>query len=535
MNQNKIDFWINNNQNVLFSGKHGVGKTAVVKESFERHGLNYRYFSASTMDPWVDFIGVPKEKNPGSSSDQILLIKDLMLIDKNLAIDWILSNWGLSKDKAETIISSLSNSSPSYLELIRPLVFATGDIEALFFDEFNRSPKKVRNAVMELLQFKSINGHSFPKLRLIWAAINPEDDSSNIYDVEKIDPAQKDRFHVFVTVPYKPNVEWFRERYGKKTADAAVQWWEEIDNKDEVSPRRLQYALDTYLKKGDMRDVLPLSSNVSKLFNALNSGPIMDKLEAFLSNDQKDEARDFLLNENNFSSAIKYIVKSNDLMSYFLPLVPKEKISVLLSQNDSTSTFIVNNSIKTPIFKEVCEEVVRANTNSSLVKKIRKYFTESQFVLEGSSKSNCRSFYNKYADCFKWHSLLKSLSSTDIKKDRLTVMKDITSNIPKNILRGDIKLCLEILSKLDPNPTEIAEGIAMSTPWSNFIGIVNHLIYEGVHNRKEIDVSSKLMTLKSFKEENVEQLSNIYAQIKLAGFEDMVVKSQEQLAWLIVP
>jgi MoxR-like ATPase len=534
MNQNKIDFWIKNNQNVLFSGKHGVGKTAIVKDAFERHGLNYRYFSASTMDPWVDFIGVPKEKSPGSNSDQMLLIKDLLVIDRNLAIDWILSNWGLSKDRAEAIISSL-NSTPSYLELIRPLVFANGDIEALFFDEFNRSPKKVRNAVMELLQFKSINGHVFPKLRLIWAAINPEDDSSNIYDVEKIDPAQKDRFHVFVPVPYKPNVEWFREIYGKKISDAAVQWWEELEDKDEVSPRRLQYALDTYLKKGDMRDVLPLSSNVSKLLNALSSGPIMDRLESFLSNDQKDEARNFLLNENNFSSAIKYIVKSNNLMSYFLPLVPKEKISVLLSQNDSTSSFIVNNSIKIPIFKEVCEEVVRANTNSSLVKKIRKYFTESQFVLELSSKSICKSFYNKDADCFKWHTLLKSLSLKDLKKDRLTVMKDIASNIPQIITRVDVKLCLGILSKLDPNPTEIAEGVTMSTPWSNFIGIVNHLIYEGAHDRKEIDIYPKPMSLKSFKEENIEQLSNIYAQIKLAGFEDMVVKSQEQLKDLVLP
>ena len=128
MNESKIDFWINNNQNVLFIGKHGVGKTAIVKDAFERHKLNYKYFSASTMDPWVDFIGVPKEKLTYASSEQMSLVKDLSNIDPNIAKDWIVSNWGLSMEVANKIVSSLlSDDSYSYLELIRPKSFATGE------------------------------------------------------------------------------------------------------------------------------------------------------------------------------------------------------------------------------------------------------------------------------------------------------------------------------------------------------------------------------------------------------------------------
>ena len=41
------------------------------------------------------------------------------------------------------------------------------------FDELNRAKPKVRNAVMELIQFRSINGIKFNNLRMIWAAINP--------------------------------------------------------------------------------------------------------------------------------------------------------------------------------------------------------------------------------------------------------------------------------------------------------------------------------------------------------------------------
>ena len=97
----KCDFWIQNNLNVLFIGKHGVGKTAIIKSAFERNSLKWKYFSASTMDPWTDFVGIPRETS--------------MTVDgRNI----------------------------SYLQFIKPLEMAQGHIEALFFDEFNRSPKK---------------------------------------------------------------------------------------------------------------------------------------------------------------------------------------------------------------------------------------------------------------------------------------------------------------------------------------------------------------------------------------------------------
>ncbi len=52
-----------NGFNVLLVGGHGVGKTAMVKEVFDGLGWTWKYFSASTIDPWVDLVGVPKEKD----------------------------------------------------------------------------------------------------------------------------------------------------------------------------------------------------------------------------------------------------------------------------------------------------------------------------------------------------------------------------------------------------------------------------------------------------------------------------------------
>ena len=133
------------------------------------------------MDPWVDFVGVPKEK-----------------IDAN---------------------------GVSYLDLIRPKHFQNDEVEAIFFDEFNRANKKILNSVMELIQFKSINGKKFNNLKIIWAAINPEDDEQEHYSVEELDPAQLDRFHVIVDVPYIPNADYFRKVYGNDMADSAITWW----------------------------------------------------------------------------------------------------------------------------------------------------------------------------------------------------------------------------------------------------------------------------------------------------------------------
>lgn len=219
----KLKFWIDNNLNVLFVGEHGVGKTARVKQAFDKAGLNWLYFSAATLDPWVDFIGIPKET-----------------------------------EDPETGIK--------YIDLVRPKPFAEDTVEAIFIDELNRSHKKVRNAVMELVQFKSINGKPFKNLRIIWGAINPEnrlEDSSELeYDVERLDPAQKDRFEIHVDVPFAPDRAYFLSKHGPKS-EAAMAWWKDLPSNVQklVSPRRLDYALGVVAKGGDIRDVLPFSLN----------------------------------------------------------------------------------------------------------------------------------------------------------------------------------------------------------------------------------------------------------------------------------
>ncbi len=64
----------------------------------------------------------------------------------------------------------------------------------------------------------------FNNLKIIWAAINPEDDEDEVYDVEKLDPAQIDRFHVRVDIPYAVSTKYFKDKYDG-AGIAAVDWW----------------------------------------------------------------------------------------------------------------------------------------------------------------------------------------------------------------------------------------------------------------------------------------------------------------------
>lgn len=247
--------------NVLFCGLHGTGKTTAIKEVFDEAGLRYKYFSASTMDPFVDLVGIPK------------------IIQKN------------GKDTLELI-------RPDFLE----------NVDALIFDELNRAPDKVLNAIMEIIQFKSINGVSLPNLKVVWGAINPEDDDDT-YSVNHLDPAQIDRFHVYLNVPYKIDEDYFNGKY-PNTGPIFCQWWKDLpgDIQRKVSPRRADYAADAHSKGCRLEDFLPTECNVAALRKMLMSLPFHDLIKN-VKND--DDATTFISNINNATKLLD-LVKAND-------------------------------------------------------------------------------------------------------------------------------------------------------------------------------------------------------------------------------
>lgn len=233
----KLDKFIEAGFNVLFEGPHGVGKTGMMKGAFGRAGLNVKYFSASTLDPWVDLIGAPKPI---------------------------------------TIKGTKARKTHEALSLIRPEWVERDDIDVIFFDELNRAPDKVLNAVMELIQYQSLNGFKLNRLKMVWAAINPEGEEDG-YMVNALDPAQRDRFQVHIKVPLMVDPDYFDTVHGPQLGKALVGWWEELDSdgKNMVSPRRLDYAGEAFTKGIGLVDVLPYAVNPNSLEKELKSIPFM--------------------------------------------------------------------------------------------------------------------------------------------------------------------------------------------------------------------------------------------------------------------
>lgn len=193
-----LDLYLKQRQNILLYGPHGVGKTEVLRTAIQDMGLKMKYFSCSTLDPFTDLVGIPypidDPQRPGHKT----------------------------------------------LMMVRPREIDEANI--IMFDEINRAQDtKTLNAILEIVQFRSINGEVLPNLMGVVAAMNPPDDSN--YQVHDLDPALIDRFDVFHEVKPKVDVAYLTSvGIDKKIAQAFQAWWTEGQKGKAayVSPRRVE-------------------------------------------------------------------------------------------------------------------------------------------------------------------------------------------------------------------------------------------------------------------------------------------------------
>lgn len=206
--------YIEARKRVLVIGNHGTGKTMMCKQIAKELGLRLIYFSCSTLDPYVDVTGIPVPA---------------------------------TNDEKQKILEFIKRS-----DLMKA--------EWLFLDELNRSHPKVQNALMELVQFGTINGEPLPHLKVTSACINPPDCEMN-YHVQELDPAMLDRFHAFMEVKADPNLQVYTNMgFESNKVKAAIAWWKAQSNniKDYVTPRRLEYILELHRDGFDIsKAVLP--------------------------------------------------------------------------------------------------------------------------------------------------------------------------------------------------------------------------------------------------------------------------------------
>lgn len=286
INREDLDFWFKNNLNVALVGHRGVGKSSIILDAWKRLGIMGKYFNGPTMDPFVDLIGVPR---------------------------------------------AAEDEQGEYLHFIKPRELNYEELESIFVDEPNRAPKKVRDALLELILFKSINGTTFPKLRNIVIAYNPPSMDGISYDVDDLDPAFLDRFDIQYKVPYECDVDYFRNKYGKEIADPAIEWWREIPLENRIKnlpPRRLDMMLNLFTKGGDLSHCAPEDCKLDELLKRIDSGSILDQIKTLRKKGSDSSITKFVKKTANRDILLKYMMDDEDLESFFMRFLTQEHIVV---------------------------------------------------------------------------------------------------------------------------------------------------------------------------------------------------------------
>jgi len=203
------------NGSVLLNGKHGIGKTSVVKQFAKENDLHLETLILSLKDP-SDLLGMPHADDSSGNKRTIWLEPDWFqhIVDCAWPINFEYSDLEFNDSEFQTFVSKKSqttiernklndwyceyyNLDNRELQLTKEQYNVSckkSQRSVLFLDELNRAAPDTRNTSLQLVLEKELHSHKLPfvndKRTFICAAINPPD----IYQVDELDIALLDRF-----------------------------------------------------------------------------------------------------------------------------------------------------------------------------------------------------------------------------------------------------------------------------------------------------------------------------------------------------
>ena len=340
--ENRLQIYATNHLNVLLQGLHGVGKTSIIEDVFDKMGWTYIVLNAATLDPYLDLIGAPEKET--------------------------LTNANGEEIKA--------------LATVLPKHFALDQLDAIFVDELNRGKRETLNGMLELIQKKSIRGVKLHRLKVVWSAINPYDEAvseeEQLYHVQPLDPALKDRFHIFIELPYKLNKSYLKGKYGS-LAKPFINWWEELDAdlKKMCSPRRLDYAIEIFKSCHILDDVFDKRLPVSALLKAIS--------EHFSNEEKRDLIKH--VNQSTVIEASHFISLEN--LPLFIDAIVDGSIDpkyIGSINQDYLEYYLLKSTNKNPDFIKLLREIMfKGNTSGQQI-----HFTDNvkSYLLSEQNKLN---------------------------------------------------------------------------------------------------------------------------------------------------
>lgn len=195
----------------LVSGKHGIGKSQMIKSIAQELGGVCITIEGGTLKEG-EITGLPYQYQDANGDTRFRFlpyyaIERIQQEEKQLFLEagGKEDTSALSGDENRYAMNDLT--SAQKLEAIR-----SGKIKPviIFIDEINRTENVVYKELMNILLTRSVNGYQFPWWVLFVGAMNPSTQNS-VYATNEMDPAQLDRF-LKIKVGDNPS-EWLK--YGK--------------------------------------------------------------------------------------------------------------------------------------------------------------------------------------------------------------------------------------------------------------------------------------------------------------------------------
>lgn len=197
----------------LISGKHGIGKSAIVKTVAKDLGGTCITIEGGTLKEG-EITGLPYQYENAQGEAQFKFLP-------YYAVERIQEQEKLLFEQAGKTIEEndvLSGTENRYAqndlapqEKIDLLLSGKVKPAIIFVDEINRTENTVYKELMNILLTKTVNGYQFPWWVFFVGAMNPSTQNS-VYATNEMDPAQLDRFLKLKVT--SSTSEWIR--YGKK-------------------------------------------------------------------------------------------------------------------------------------------------------------------------------------------------------------------------------------------------------------------------------------------------------------------------------
>ncbi len=198
----------------LVSGKHGIGKSAMIKSIAQDLGGVCITVEGGTLKEG-EITGLPYQYKDEDGTTKFRFLPHYAVERIQNEEKRLFELSGRSVDESSALIGDENRYAMNNLSADeRVEAIKSGKIHPviIFIDEINRTENTVYKELMNILLTRSVNGYQFPWWVLFVGAMNPSTQNS-VYATNEMDPAQLDRFIKIKVGDSTP--EWLK--FGKST------------------------------------------------------------------------------------------------------------------------------------------------------------------------------------------------------------------------------------------------------------------------------------------------------------------------------